>query len=124
MAAKNKEITKQINAILKPIAEKGLRDKLRERYLEWFANGRHDHDDLFANLQRDVASYRDKMADFPEERVLFNAAQTEIYGKNHFNELDEFGYHIALIDRLQWLVFLRGMQIAQAGGLPKAQPGE
>ncbi|MDK4680782.1 hypothetical protein [Kingella negevensis] len=119
-----KEFLKQLKAILKPIPEKGLRDKLQARRIEWFKEGDATPAQLLESAQIEARTYRFLPADYPQERELYEQALREEYGEFCGIRLDKYGYDTALIDRIQWQVFLRGVQLIRGESLDKTVQSE
>lgn len=118
------EFKKQVTELLKPIADKAMRDHLKKEYLASVKNGKRTEEAVLKSLVSQVPTYRYKPADYPAEHELYLSAcaeQFEHYGNDCIGEFNEFGFYHSMIDRMQWQLFLRGVQIVQAGALCKNQ---
>lgn len=109
-----KQISKQIDEVLLPIAHrKELCAKFKRELLEIWKGDETKFPQYFHSLKREVPTYLYKMEDFPVECELYQAVLKEQFG-NSWQKLDEFGFHVSVIERIQWQMFLRGVQMLQA----------
>lgn len=72
-------------------------------------------------LKQHVPTYAHKVTDYPAEFAKNSLNST---AKNACGELTEFGFYRSLVDRMQWQMFLRGIQMVQAGALLENQSVE
>lgn len=115
----SKEFKQQVSELLKPIKDKALRISLKNQIIRNVQTGGAE----LANiewLKMVVPTYQFKMADYPAESALFAKAYAEQTG-GATARVDEFGWHVSAVDRMQWQIFLRGIQIVQAGALAENQ---
>lgn len=101
----SKELTVKVNQLLKPIANKKLRNILKKQCNEMVGAGVSDRA-VLNNVKTDVFSYRYKMADYPHLRAAFESVMSEAFGGVRVWRLDEFGYHASLVERTHWCVFV------------------
>ena len=126
MSKVSKEFTQQISELLKPIKDKALRGRLKKNIIRNVQTGGAEEVNL-EWLRRVVPSYRYKPTDYPAEYALFVAVCQEEFAPCESDavckldelgcKLDELGYQVSLLDRMQWKVFFRGIQMVQAGAL-------
>ena len=112
----SKEFKQQVTELLKPIKDKALRDHLKKRVIYNVKKGGAEEENLEC-LKIVVPTYKFKMSDYPHESVLFNKVCSEHFENDQPNRFDEFGWHISIVDRIQWQIFFRGVQMVQAGAL-------
>lgn len=102
----------QLNAILKAIPHADLHKHLRNKFMQIPASSTEA---LLNMAKTEIATYRYKMADYPELAEAFKrelTALSELFRTNQ--PLDEFGYHISPNDRMMWQAFVLGFLAAQA----------
>lgn len=105
----------QLNAILKAIPHADLRKHLRHKFMQANKIPVSNTEALLNMAKTEIATYRYKMADYPELAEAFKrelTALSELFRTNQ--PLDEFGYHISPNDRMMWQAFVLGFLAAQA----------
>jgi|GEM_PF-5627259 len=114
------QLKQQIKKRLQSIQDKALRHSLEKKIMRAYQETKEDA--LFGWIDKYIVpSCQFKPSDYPNEYALYCQciAQVDPNFQSEDILMDEFGWQASFIDRMQWQIFLRGIQMVQDGALSR-----